>query len=228
MKYILASILIASVSGVALAQAPAKPAARPAAAKPAATKPAAAGPAAVTKASQTRRQAIEEAIPLEDADPADKLNAAELEVAKRVHVGEIACELGAKIVIKPRRRDGYFLVQHGINRFVMHPVESRTGAIRLEDSVRGGLFIQLGNKSMLMNQHEGKRLADDCVSPEQAAFAKNMKPGNLLEAPPPAAPVAPAAAAAPTAAPAAPAAAAPIAAPAATAPAAAPDAPKTQ
>lgn len=182
MKFLFASLLIASLPLSSLAQAPAKPAARPAAKKP--VPPAKAPPA-------SRRQAIEEAIPLEDADPTDKLTAAELEVAKRVHVGEIPCELGAKVVIKARKREGYFLVTHGINRFVMHPVESRTGAIRLEDPTRGALWLQIGNKSMLMNQKEGKRLADECQSPEQVKFAREMKPVNLLEAAPavPAAPV---------------------------------------
>ena len=39
--------------------------------------------------------------PLEENDPSDKLTPVELEIAKRVHVGEIKCELGAKVVIKP-------------------------------------------------------------------------------------------------------------------------------
>ena len=100
-------------------------------------------------------------------------------------------------------------MSRGVNKFVMHPVESRTGAIRLEDPARGALWLQLGNKSMLMNQKEGKRLADECQSPEQLKFAAEMKnrpPVNLLEpapaaAPAPANPTAPAAAA-PTPAPA--------------------------
>jgi len=129
----------------------------------------------------TKRQAIEERTPTEDADPSEKLSAAELEIAKRVHTGEIQCELGQKVSIKPMRREGFFFVSRGIYKYVMHPVESRTGAIRLEDPARGALWLQLGNKSMLMNQKEGKRLADDCQSPEQVDFAKNMKAVNLLE-----------------------------------------------
>lgn len=231
MKLLFASLAIASLPFAVQAQtgAPAGKAASNAAAKPAA-KPAArkaTKPVPVTKAPPTsRRQAIEEATPLEEADPSIKLEAAELETAKRVHVGEIACELGAKVTVKPLKREGFFLVARGVNRFVMHPVASRTGAIRLEDPQRGALWLQLGNKSMLMNQKEGKRLADECVSPEQADFAKNMKPVNLLEPAPvqvatPAAPAgpapaaaAPAPAAADTTNPTAPAAAAPPAAPA--------------
>jgi hypothetical protein len=172
MKFLFATVLIASLSAAAMAQT-----AAPAGAKPVAKKATAAKPA-------SRREAIEVGTPLEDADPADKLTAAELAIAKRVYVGDIPCELGAKVVIKARKREGYFLVTHGINRFVMHPVESRTGAIRLEDPVRGALFLQIANKSMLMNQKEGKRLADECQSPEQLKFAEEMKnrpPVNILE-----------------------------------------------
>jgi hypothetical protein len=173
MKFVFASILIASLSAAAVAQT-----AAPAATKPAAKK------AAPKPATHSQRTAIELGVPLEDADPSDKLTAAELEIAKRVYVGDIPCELGAKVVIKARKREGYFLVTHGINRFVMHPVESRTGAIRLEDPERGALFLQIANKSMLMNQKEGKRLADECMSPEQAKFAEEMKKRpaiNILE-----------------------------------------------
>ena len=196
MKLLLATIAIATLSVTAQVQAqtaaPAKPKAAPA---KAAAKPV------------SKREAVELSTPLEENDPSDKLTPAELEIAKRVSVGDIPCELGAKVVIKARKREGYFLVSHGINRFVMHPVESRTGAIRLEDPARGALFLQIANKSMLMNQKEGKRLADECQSPEQAKFAEEMKSRpaiNILEpAPAPAtpAPAAPAAAAAPAATP---------------------------
>jgi hypothetical protein len=204
MKFLLAALIAAAVPAVALAQTstPAKPAAtaKPAPAKPAAAKPAArpaARPAATGKATPNpgmprkdaaaRAAAIketEEGIPLEEPDPAIKLSEAEMEIAKKVHVGEFPCELGAKIKVRALRRDGFFLVTHRLSRFLMHPVESRTGAIRLEDPTQGALFLQLGNKSMLMNQKLGQRLADECQSPEQATFAADMKnkPAvNLLE-----------------------------------------------
>lgn len=190
MKLLLVSIAIASLSVAAQAQT-AAPATKPAA-KPAAK----AAPAkAPTKTAAARREAIEVSTPLEENDPADKLTPAELAIAKTVYTGEIKCELGAKVVIKARKREGYFLVTHGMNRFVMHPVESRTGAIRLEDTQRGALFLQIANKSMLMNQKEGKRLADECMSPEQAKFAEDMKSRpaiNILEATPAAAATPPA------------------------------------
>ena len=67
--------------------------------------------------------------------------------------------------ITPIKREGFFIVRTGVHRFRMHPVESRTGAIRLEDPERGAMWLQLGNKSMLMSQKLGQRLADECQSP---------------------------------------------------------------
>ena len=184
MKFLLASILIASLATApAAAQSPAQPGAKPAAQTAKAAKTSKAAPAKKARAAK-RRQAIEVATPTEEPDPSIKLGEAELAIAKRVFVGEIQCELGAKVTVRPMKRDGFFLVARGVNRFVMHPVASRTGAIRLEDPARGALWLQIGNKSMLMNQKEGKRLADECQSPEQLKFAADMKtrpPVNLLE-----------------------------------------------
>jgi hypothetical protein len=180
MKIVFASILIASMSAAAFAQT-AAPAAKPAAKK---AEPAKKAPVAKKAPS---RLAIEEATAMSEPDPRIKLNEGQMAIARTVHTGDIKCELGAHVTIKAMKRDGFFFVTHGINRFVMHPVESRTGAIRLEDPVRGALWLQIANKSMLMNQKEGKRLADECQSPQQVAFAKDMKAVNLLEPAPAAA-----------------------------------------
>ena len=51
----------------------------------------------------------------------------------RCYVGDIRCELGASVKVAPARRTGLFVVTTKGYRFLMHPVESRTGAIRLED-----------------------------------------------------------------------------------------------
>ena len=185
MKSLLAILLIGAAPALVLAQAPAP--GKPAAARPAA-KPAA-KPAAPKKLPVETQKAIEAAVPLEEPDPRIQLSEADLEVARKVHVGEMPCELGAKVTIRPLKREGFFLVTVKSNRFVMHPVESRTGAIRLEDPVRGAMWLQLGNKSMLMSQKLGQRLADECQSPDQAAFAEHLKanpPPSLLEPAPPA------------------------------------------
>ena len=173
------SLLVPAVAALALlastaafAQAPAQPA-RKAAAKPS------------QQLAPSAQKAVEERTPVED-EPTHELSSAELEVARAVHVGTMSCELGASVTVLPsRRREGFFLVSTNKGlRFRMHPAESRTGAIRLEDPKRGAMWLQLGNKSMLMSQKLGQRLADECQSPEQAAVAltlKNNPPPSILE-----------------------------------------------
>ena len=150
-----------------------------------ASKAAAANAAAARNLKAARVKAAEEATPVDD-DPAVKLNDADLEVARKVYLGDIPCELGATVHITPHKREGFFIVRAGIQRFRMHPVESKTGAIRLEDPVAGAMWLQLGNKSMLMSQKMGKRLADDCMNPAQSAMNETLKknPINILEAAP--------------------------------------------
>lgn len=167
MKALLATLLVAAAPALALAQA-----------SPAPSKPAAkAAPKSATvkkRGGKVVPKTAEEKIEVDD-DPAVKLTPADLEVAKKVYVGDIPCELGATVHITPHKREGFFIVRTGIQRFRMHPVESKTGAIRLEDPVAEAMWLQLGNKSMLMSQKMGRRLADECMSPAQAAVAEGLK-----------------------------------------------------
>ena len=146
------------------------------------------------------QKAVESRVRVED-EPSHDLSPAELEVARAVHVGVMTCELGASVTVEPARREGFFWVGlHKGLRFRMHPIVSRTGAIRLEDPKRGAMWLQLGSKSMLLSQKQGKRLADECQSPSQVEVAAAMKmnpPPSLLEPLPPAAPTAAHTAAAP-------------------------------
>jgi hypothetical protein len=70
---------------------------------------------------------------------------------------------------------GYFNLQGQGYKYRMRPVTTSTGAIRLEDEKAGAVWLQLANKSMLMDQKKGRRLADECAHPDQVAVAKEMK-----------------------------------------------------
>jgi hypothetical protein len=109
----------------------------------------------------------------------------DMAVAERVQTGTIKCELGASVDIeKDEKKPGYFTLTHSKVKYRMHPVNSRTGAIRLEDPRQEAMWLQLGNKSMLMSQKQGLRLADECQAAEQAKFAEEMKanpPASLFE-----------------------------------------------
>ncbi|MET3512538.1 Ni/Co efflux regulator RcnB [Pseudacidovorax sp. 1753] len=118
-------------------------------------------------------KAVEETTPVaDDAVLTDN----DIEVAKRVFTGKIQCELGADVTVTADdAKPGFFTVSTKGAKYRMHPVESRTGAIRLEDSRAGAMWLQLGNKSMLMNQKQGVRMADECQAAPQVAFAEEMK-----------------------------------------------------
>lgn len=111
-----------------------------------------------------------------------------LDIAQRVQVGRLPCELGAFVTLAADPRSpGYFDVAVRNLKFRMAPVATTTGAIRLEDHKAGAVWLQLANKSMLMNQKLGQRLADACVSPEQAIVAESMNRNpapSVLDAPP--------------------------------------------
>lgn len=112
------------------------------------------------------------------------LSEAEQAIAANVHVGELPCELGQKVSLRADPdAPGYFHMSLKGERFHLRPVQSSTGAVRLEDVAQGAVWIQLANKSMLMSQKQGRRLADECASPEQRAAAVALKanPINLLD-----------------------------------------------
>ena len=183
MKFALTAALLLTAPALVLAQAsPSAKTASKTAPKAAAkfTRAVKLSPAAVRRSAL---KAVEEVTPI-DYDPNIKLSADDLELAKRVYVGNIPCELGSSVTLTADdKRPGFFMVQTKNIRFRMHPVESRTGAIRLEDPKAGAMWLQLGNKSMLMSQKLGQRLADECMSPAQVTFAdalkKNPAPGIL-------------------------------------------------
>lgn len=116
------------------------------------------------------------------------LTAAELAIAQQVELGRVQCELGASVTVAADTSMPGFFDVHGMKfRFRMSPVVTSTGAIRLEDAHAGAVWLQLSNKSMLMNQKTGSRLADACVTPAQALVAAAMEispPLGLLDAPP--------------------------------------------
>lgn len=104
------------------------------------------------------------------------LTAAELAIADKVLVGTKPCELGNTVVIEPDPQQlGYFRLSMGKHQYRVRPVETSTGAVRLEDPEQGAVWIQLATKSMLMNQKLGRRLADECASPVQRAAAEAAK-----------------------------------------------------
>ena len=86
------------------------------------------------------------------------------------------CEMGASVRVEADvAAPGFFHVQGKGFRYRMYPVRTTTGALRLEDKKAGAVWLQLANKSMLMDQKKGRRVADECAHPEQVAYSQDMK-----------------------------------------------------
>lgn len=107
-----------------------------------------------------------------------------LAVSALVQTGDMVCEANTVKIVPMINAQGYFELRMGKHHYRMAPVASLTGAVRLEDAAHGAVWIQLANKSMLMNQKVGRRMADDCQSPAQMVVAEamaKMPPINILE-----------------------------------------------
>lgn len=106
-------------------------------------------------------------------------------LAGQVHTGRMNCELGKHVNIVPSsQQPDLFEVSGSGFKFHMTPVLTSTGTVRLEDSKAGAIWLQIANKSMLMNQKTGQRLADECMSPQQMQVAEAIRlnpPKSLLE-----------------------------------------------
>lgn len=180
MKTLIATLMIAlplvAVSHTAAAQTSSKAKAAATKKAPAKKAPAKKGKAAAAAAAGVGAAAV--------AAAAVPLGAQELAVAERVHKGRIPCELGAYVNVNADASNpGYFIVDGRGFKYHMSPVATTTGTVRLEDKAAGAVWLQIANKSMLMNQKAGQRLADECMAPEQQQVAEAIRknpPPSLL------------------------------------------------
>ncbi|MGY0195445.1 hypothetical protein ACWA7J_10265 [Leptothrix sp. BB-4] len=96
------------------------------------------------------------------------LSAEQLANAERVLTGANACEFDQSVSVDAvKEKAGYFKVDYKGKSYVMVPEPTTTGAVRLEDKKNGLVWLQIANKSMLMNAKAGRRMVDNCVHPSQ-------------------------------------------------------------
>lgn len=92
----------------------------------------------------------------------------QLAAAAMAHFGLYECEFNEKVTVDVNRKnDGYLDVKHKNRVWVMKPVLSQTGALRLEDVKGRMLMLQIADKSMLMDVQVGQRVVDNCVHEKQ-------------------------------------------------------------
>jgi len=139
--------------------------------------------AADASAKKKPRPAKQAAAPREvkvpEATP-DQEKAAEL-----VYHGIYECEFNQNLnIIASMSHLFYFDVKHGKTTWLMKPVLSTTGAVRLEDVKGNALMVQIASKSMLLNVKTRHRIVDACISPRQRELleaAKTSKPADVTE-----------------------------------------------
>jgi hypothetical protein len=91
-----------------------------------------------------------------------------------VLIGDYGCEFNQKIMVERNTRyEGYVDVVYGKDRWVMRPVVSPVGAVRLEEVRDRTLMVQIAYKSMLMDVVRGQRLVDECVHETQAQLKRD-------------------------------------------------------
>ncbi|HJV60356.1 MAG TPA: hypothetical protein VJ743_05380 [Albitalea sp.] len=109
--------------------------------------------------------------------------AEQIDAAKLVYLGHYHCEQGKSVDIAPDDKyDGYVDVKSGKTTYLMKPVLSSTGAVRLEDVKGRTLMVQIAQKSMLLDVKAGHRIVDDCVSPRQDELAAEAKQAEAAQA----------------------------------------------
>lgn len=92
----------------------------------------------------------------------------QIEAAGQVFYGVYECEFKQTIHIVANPKYAAFVdVKHGKVDYLMKPVLSSTGAIRLEDIRGQTLMVQISSKSMVLNVKTGQRVVDDCITPKQ-------------------------------------------------------------
>ena len=85
-----------------------------------------------------------------------------------MYYGNYECEFNQSVeIVKDAKHEAYVDVKHAKQSWTMKPVQSATGAIRLEDVKGETLMVQISSKSMLLNVKTGRRIVDACISEKQ-------------------------------------------------------------
>jgi len=117
-----------------------------------------------------------------DAPPAPA-TPEQVAAAERVFYGDYQCEFKQMVYIKAsEQHPAYVELKHGTSTYLMKPVVSPTGAVRLEDVKNNTLMVQISSKSMLMNVTSGTRMLDGCVCPKQRELMDGLKQALGLDA----------------------------------------------
>lgn len=100
--------------------------------------------------------------------PLADLSEEQLANAERVLTGVQQCEFKQTVDVETApEKAGYFRLNFKGKKYLLAPEPTTTGAVRLEDKKAGVVWLQIANKSMLMNAKIGQRMVDECIHPTQ-------------------------------------------------------------
>ncbi len=100
----------------------------------------------------------------------------QVKAAELVFYGPYECEFQQTVnIAQDPKHPAYVDVAFGKRSWLMKPVLSSTGAVRLEDVHGEMLMVQIASKSMLLDVKTAHRLVDDCVSPKQRELIAEAK-----------------------------------------------------
>ena len=115
---------------------------------------------------------------------ASSLTTAQLAAAERVFVGTASCEANQQVTLAAvPGQAGHFTLKHKKTTVKLVTQETTSGAVRLEDPKSGLVWIQIPAKSMLINTKLGRRVADVCITPEQALASIPPEPAPAAPTP---------------------------------------------
>ena len=109
----------------------------------------------------------------------------QIAAADRVYYGTYECEFNQEVHIeRSPQQAAYIRLTSGKTTWLMKPVLSTTGAVRLEDVKGETLMVQISTKSMLLNVKTARRIVDDCISPRQRELIAEAKATKAAESGP--------------------------------------------
>lgn len=98
----------------------------------------------------------------------------QLEIASQVLMGKATCDFNQHVNVQALNdQPGFFVVDFKNASYIMTPEETTSGAVRLANKKAGVMWLQIPNKSMLMNNKLGQRLVDNCKQAAQSAIKTN-------------------------------------------------------
>ena len=127
------------------------------------------------RAATSKKAAVAAAVETKLA-PLPEASGEQIAAAKRVLIGKYECEFKKSVVVEGNDANpGYINLTEGRQVWVMKPVVSSTGTIRLEDTRGEALMLQIATKSMLMNVKTGQRMVDGCMHEVQRLAMEEMR-----------------------------------------------------